>query len=410
MHILAINTGQPGWLKLGSKEVPSGIAKLARQGRVRVSRLGVDGDHIANLEAHGGPDQAVYLYRSEDYAWWTRHLDIPLEWGRLGENLTVAGLPPDLCIGDLVCFGEVQLQITAPRIPCAKLAVRLERPDFVKTFAQARRPGAYARVLTEGYLETGMSGSLERYPGESVEVAEVLDLFYEKAPDPERLGRARRTPLAERAIQGLNRMHGPADYLALSYSAPGPEDLRQVYQQWAASYDRDLEKLGWDKPARLGELLEQLGCPRGRTLDAGAGTGWMGAELQRRGWTQVEAIDFSPAMLEQARARGCYHQVWQGDVSRPLELGPFDLVVAVGLFTQGHAPASALENLLQTCRSGGWLAFSLRDDLLSSLGYARVLQHWEQEGLAQRLQRRTYEDGLGGHPWSLWLFRREEAH
>ena len=406
MHIVSINTGEIQPLEVGSKTVSSGIAKRPRQGPVALTRAGLEGDHIANLEVHGGPDQAVYLYRTEDYAWWSEQLSSDLEWGRLGENLALAGLPGRLHIGDVLNFGGVRLEISAPRIPCAKLAARLHRPDFVKTFASARRPGGYARVLSEGFLEAGMSGTLEPYPGVQVELAEVLDLWYDRSPEPERLSRARRTPLAERARQGLDRLHGPADYLALSYAAASPVELNQVYRGWAQSYDTDLEGLGWDKPARVVELLDRLGCPRGRALDAGAGTGWVGHELQRRGWTQVEAADFSPDMLEQSRARGCYLRLWERDVSQPLGLSDFDLVVAVGLFTQGHAPAAALEHLMACCRPGGWLAFSLRDDLLQPLGYSKLLEVWENQG--RLLKRETMEGGLGDHPWSIWIFRRND--
>jgi MOSC domain-containing protein YiiM len=49
----------------------------------------------------------------------------------------------------------VILEVTAPRIPCWKLAKKMEDPKFIKRFSQAGRPGAYFRIIEEGELEAG---------------------------------------------------------------------------------------------------------------------------------------------------------------------------------------------------------------------------------------------------------------
>src|SRR5690606_9945603 len=42
-----------------------------------------------------------------------------------------------------------------PRTPCFKLGVRMNDSSIVKKFAQANRPGAYARVIKGGVLTAG---------------------------------------------------------------------------------------------------------------------------------------------------------------------------------------------------------------------------------------------------------------
>jgi MOSC domain-containing protein YiiM len=46
----------------------SGIDKRPVQGPVRLTVSGVDGDTICDLAHHGGPDQAVYAYATDDLA------------------------------------------------------------------------------------------------------------------------------------------------------------------------------------------------------------------------------------------------------------------------------------------------------------------------------------------------------
>ena len=52
----------------------TGIDKRPRPGRVPVRTLGVDGDQQYDTAHHGGPDQAVYVYASEDARWWSVEL------------------------------------------------------------------------------------------------------------------------------------------------------------------------------------------------------------------------------------------------------------------------------------------------------------------------------------------------
>jgi MOSC domain-containing protein YiiM len=49
----------------------------------------------------------------------------------------------------------VTLEVTSPRIPCWKLEDRIGEPGFIKRFGDARRPGAYLRIIEPGVLEAG---------------------------------------------------------------------------------------------------------------------------------------------------------------------------------------------------------------------------------------------------------------
>jgi len=137
--------------------------------------LGLEGDAVLNERHHGGPDQAVYVYRQEDYDWWSARLGTTLAPGTFGENLTVSGLPgPDLAIGTRLVFDEVVLEVTAPRIPCNTLAERMGDAKFAKAFVRAERPGCYCRVRTPGALHADGQFSLD--DGAASDVT-VLALF-----------------------------------------------------------------------------------------------------------------------------------------------------------------------------------------------------------------------------------------
>ena len=78
-------------------------------------------------------------------------------------------------IGESWQLGSLRVQVTAPRIPCFKLAARMGDPQFVKRFLAARRPGAYLRVLQEGVIEADDTVTVVSRPAHGVTICDVVD-------------------------------------------------------------------------------------------------------------------------------------------------------------------------------------------------------------------------------------------
>ncbi len=134
----------------------SGIDKRPVDGVVRVHALGVGGDEIADLEHHGGRDQAVYAYAAEDLQTWSGLIGRTLRPGEFGENLTTRGLDvQNARLGERWRVGTVVLEVCDVRIPCSVFQGFLDEPRWVKRFAEHGVPGAYLRVVTEGVLAAG---------------------------------------------------------------------------------------------------------------------------------------------------------------------------------------------------------------------------------------------------------------
>ena len=186
-------------MKIGARTVSTGIRKGPVE-RAHVGATGLEGDVVADEQNHGGPDQALYLYSSEDYAWWAGELGTVPEPGTFGENLTLSSFGSgEVRIGDRFRVGPALVEATAARIPCSVFATRMGEPDWVKRFAAARRPGIYVRVLEPG--EVAVGDTVERIDGagEHPTVVDLMDVWYDPSPDPELLERLLRSPLAERA-------------------------------------------------------------------------------------------------------------------------------------------------------------------------------------------------------------------
>lgn len=177
-RVVQVNVGHPTTTVWKGREVTSSIRKSPHSGAVAVSGVNLAGDDQADRRVHGGRFKAVYAYAVEDYTWWRSELGVTLEWGRFGENLTVAGI--DLTgsvIGTRWRVGTATLAVTAARFPCFKLGMAMDDAGFVATFGAARRPGAYLEIVAEGTLEAGDAVEVGPVPAHGVTVGDMVDAY-----------------------------------------------------------------------------------------------------------------------------------------------------------------------------------------------------------------------------------------
>jgi len=195
--VVSLNVGTPHQVPSGGGPVLTAIFKAPVEGRVALRRNNLAGDLQADLTVHGGRDKAVYAYPHEHYGYWRAELENrEMPFGMLGENLTTEGVAEDqLHIGDTVRIGSAVLQVTQPRMPCYKLALRFGRPDMVKRFWHSGRSGFYFSVVQEGDVGAGdVIELITEDPGQ-VSVAEIGELARADTPDLDLLRRALASPL-----------------------------------------------------------------------------------------------------------------------------------------------------------------------------------------------------------------------
>jgi MOSC domain-containing protein YiiM len=151
------------------------------RGPVVIAPLGLTGDEQADLSVHGGPDKAVYFYPSEHYATWAREfpehhgLFTP---GGFGENLTTSGLIENtVAIGGIFSVGNALLQVTQPRQPCFKLAIRFNDRRLGRAMLRSGRTGWYARVVTAGAAAGGDTVILLDRPSAAWTIRRFADLI-----------------------------------------------------------------------------------------------------------------------------------------------------------------------------------------------------------------------------------------
>jgi MOSC domain-containing protein YiiM len=190
-RVLSIQVGRPRqYGRVGAKKPlerawTSGIGKQPVAGSLHLGLTNLAGDEQADRENHGGPDKAVLAYAASHYPLWRSDLGQDLPFGAFGENLTVLGLSEEtVCIGDVCSLGAARLEVSQPRQPCWKLALRWGIRDLTARVEKTGRTGWYLRVLEEGQVEAGQPLRLLSRPHPEWTVARATRVARNREADP----------------------------------------------------------------------------------------------------------------------------------------------------------------------------------------------------------------------------------
>lgn len=186
--LLSVNVGGIRQFDYRGRPAMSAIWKSPVTGRVAARGVNLEGDDQADRRAHGGPDKAVYAYAIEDSRWWEKQLGRTLEPGDFGENLTTESIDvTNALVGERWEIGTTALEVSEPRVPCWRLAIRMEDSGFPRRFARAGRPGTYLRIAVEGELGAGDEVRVVERPDHDLSIGQIFRIFMRDQHEAARL-------------------------------------------------------------------------------------------------------------------------------------------------------------------------------------------------------------------------------
>ncbi|KAJ4178263.1 hypothetical protein NW767_014906 [Fusarium falciforme] len=179
-------------------------------------------------------------------------------------------------------------------------------------------------------------------------------------------------------------MSGIQRVLNLSSNA----EAQAAYDDWAENYDNDMlgESEDYVAPKIASDYVKRyLGSrPIGHVsiLDAGCGTGLVGASLAKKGAKHIDGIDLSPGMLQIAERSGAYETLSVSNLSQRLDIPDqtYDVVVCVGTMTQGHVGPEAFDEFTRIVKPGGFIISTVRDNFWKMNGYEDKVKSLDKAG------------------------------
>ncbi|XP_019633587.1 PREDICTED: uncharacterized protein LOC109477013 isoform X1 [Branchiostoma belcheri] len=174
------------------------------------------------------------------------------------------------------------------------------------------------------------------------------------------------------------------------------------YSEWATKYEEDMTNMGYNGPRQIVSLMHDvlggvMTPSTVRVLDVPAGTGMVGSELQKLGYTNADGLDANADMLKVAESKHVYRRLIEtklGTGELPVEPNTYDAVLLVGAFTQNgtHLPCTCLDDLVQVTKPGGLIIVGTGSETLQSeVGLALVdkLQDLEERALLSIVNKTT---------------------
>ena len=112
-----------------------------------------------------------------------------------------------------------------------------------------------------------------------------------------------------------------------------------------------------------------------KILDAGCGTGLVGIELKKYGFSNIDGVDLSRKLLNLV-PKEYYNELKQADLNKPLktENNIYDVVMCVGTFTFGHVKAPALDEFIRIVKNKGLICFTINEGIYEDYGFDKKIR------------------------------------
>ena len=157
------------------------------------------------------------------------------------------------------------------------------------------------------------------------------------------------------------------------YKLTTSEELLKYYQDWTKKnkYNQDMVNWKYTAPQETVLVLKKYALNnKYKILDAGCGTGLVGIELKKYGYSNIDGVDFSQNMLDLI-PQGIYKKIEKVDLNKPLKFktNMYDVVMCVGTFTYGHVKPQALDELIRITKNGGLICFTINEGIYEEYGF-----------------------------------------
>ncbi|MBT5108266.1 MAG: class I SAM-dependent methyltransferase [Rhodospirillaceae bacterium] len=171
-------------------------------------------------------------------------------------------------------------------------------------------------------------------------------------------------------------MENTDDHSWLKLGSTSSAEVKEIYDDWAASYDETLK--GWDyrAPTQAATYLRAQMPSNAAILDVGCGTGLTGAALRAAGFTgPIDGVDLSPDSLKEAKKLNVYSTLDTANLQTlPLSIADdaYDALICIGVLTYVPDSDSVLREFARMVRPGGRVLVTQRDDVFHERAFGQT--------------------------------------
>ena len=169
------------------------------------------------------------------------------------------------------------------------------------------------------------------------------------------------------------------------YKLKTTEEIMEYYDEWGTDnkYDKDMIEWDYTGPKETVETFKKYTNNKEiKIYDAGCGTGLVGVELKKYGYTNFDGVDLSQKLLDLI-PNGLYKNLLKADLNKPINIkdNEYDAVLCVGTFTFGHVKPPALDEFIRITKNKGLLCFTINEGIYEEYGFDKKIKELTQNNL-----------------------------
>jgi len=169
------------------------------------------------------------------------------------------------------------------------------------------------------------------------------------------------------------------------YKLKTTEEVMKYYDEWGINnkYDQDMVEWDYTGPKETVEIFKKYANNKKiKIYDAGCGTGLVGVELKKYGYTNFDGVDLSQKLLDLV-PNGLYKNLSKTDLNKPLNINDneYDAVLCVGTFTFGHVKPPALDEFIRITKNKGLICFTINEGIYEEYEFDKKIKYLAEKNL-----------------------------
>ena len=161
------------------------------------------------------------------------------------------------------------------------------------------------------------------------------------------------------------------------YKLKKTDEVMNYYDEWGIDnkYDKDMVDWNYTGPKETTEVFIKYQKKKdAKIYDAGCGTGLVGVELKKYGFSNFYGADLSQKLIDLVPIN-LYQKLDKVDLNKEINEkdNSFDAVMCVGTFTFGHVKPPALDEFIRITKNKGLICFTINEGIHEEYGFDKKI-------------------------------------